>query len=76
MAAWVALAGTSDLPIAEGPAKAALADGAEARGVPLPYKKLTADEEGPWAGALVGAGRPRPPRRSVPPTPLHRRPDP
>ena len=56
MAAWAALAGTSDLPIAEGPARTALDGVAEARGVALPYKKLTADEEAHWAGELAGAG--------------------
>lgn len=56
MPAWVALAGTNDLPIAEAPARAALNGGAEARGVALPYKKLTADEEAHWAGELAGAG--------------------
>lgn len=55
MAAWVALAGTSELPIAEAPARAALEGVAEARVVALPYKKLTAEEEAHWAGELQGA---------------------
>lgn len=56
MSAWVALAGTEDLPIADGPARAALDGAAEARVVALPYKKLTPDEEAHWAGELSGAG--------------------
>lgn len=55
MAGWVALAGTDDLPIAEGPARAALDGAGEARGVALPYKTLTAAEEARWAGELAGA---------------------
>ena len=55
MAGWVALAGTSELPIAEAPARAALEGVAEARVVALPYKKLTAEEEAHWAGELQGA---------------------
>ncbi len=56
MARWVALCGTPDLPIADGPARRALDGTAEARLVALPYKKLTAAEETEWAGALQGAG--------------------
>lgn len=52
---WVALAGTHELPIAEGPAIAALEGVAEARIIPLPYKKLTSEEEAHWARELTGA---------------------
>ena len=53
--AWVALAATTELPIAEAPARAALAGTAEARTVALPYRKLSDREEAHWAGALAGA---------------------
>ncbi len=55
MAGWVALCGTPDLPIASGPAIAALDGAAEAKTVALPYKKLDAGEEAHWAAALAGA---------------------
>lgn len=54
-APWVAWLGTEDLPIATGPAEAALGGAAPARVVPVPYKKLSADEEAHWAGELAGA---------------------
>jgi D-3-phosphoglycerate dehydrogenase len=54
MVGWVALCGTEDLPIAEAPAKLALAGIAEARTVALPYKKLSEAEEAHWAAELAG----------------------
>lgn len=55
MSGWVALLGTDDLPIADVPAISALDGAAEAKIVPLPYKKLSAAEEAQWANALAGA---------------------
>lgn len=55
MTGWVALAGTEELPIAEGPAREALGGVAEAKVVALPYKKLDAGEEAHWATELAGA---------------------
>jgi D-3-phosphoglycerate dehydrogenase len=55
MANWIALAGTQELPIAEELAVAALEGIANTRTVPLPYKKLTPEEEAHWAKELAGA---------------------
>lgn len=53
---WIALAATDQLPILEDPVTLAAGDTYEVRGVALPYKPLSADEEAHWAGQLEGAG--------------------
>jgi len=53
---WIALAATEQLPILEDPVLKAAGDAFEVRGVALPYKPLSAEEEAHWAGALEGAG--------------------
>ena len=53
---WIALAATAELPIVEAPVIEAAGDGFEVRGVALPYKPLSGDEEAHWAGQLQGAG--------------------
>jgi D-3-phosphoglycerate dehydrogenase len=52
---WIALAATEQLPILEDPVLKAAGDAFEVRGVALPYKLLSAEEEAHWAGALEGA---------------------
>jgi D-3-phosphoglycerate dehydrogenase len=52
---WVALAETSELPIAGAPVTAALGDIAAVRSVALPYKPLTLAEEEAFAAELQGA---------------------
>lgn len=52
---WVALAATTELPIKTAPVDAAMNGVAEVRGVALPYKNLSQDEEIHWAGQLAGA---------------------
>lgn len=53
---WIALAANEQLPILEDPVLKAAGDAFEVRGVALPYKPLSAEEEAHWAGALEGAG--------------------
>jgi len=53
---WIALAANEQLPILEDPVLKAAGDAFEVRGVALPYKPLSAEEEAHWAGALQGAG--------------------
>jgi len=53
---WIALAATDQLPILEEPVRRAAGDSFEVRGVALPYKPLSPDEETHWAGMLQGAG--------------------
>ncbi|MBT5265825.1 MAG: hydroxyacid dehydrogenase [Rhodospirillaceae bacterium] len=52
---WVALAATSDLPIAEAPVLAAMQGVAPVRTVALPYKPLDDAEQVEYAGQLAGA---------------------
>jgi D-3-phosphoglycerate dehydrogenase / 2-oxoglutarate reductase len=53
---WIALAGTADLPILEQPVIDAATGTFEVRGVALPYKPLSGDEEAHWAEQFKGAG--------------------
>ncbi len=53
---WIALAATAELPILEEPVLNAAGQDFEVRGVALPYKPLSAEEEKHWAGEFQGAG--------------------
>ena len=55
-APWVALAATEELPIVEGPVRAALKGVAAVRTIALPYKPLDDDELAHYAALLQGAG--------------------
>ncbi|MBT6273606.1 MAG: hypothetical protein HOI95_05670 [Chromatiales bacterium] len=53
---WIALAGTPDLPIVEGPVREAAQGVASVHVVPVPYKPLSPTEEEQVVGMLRGAG--------------------
>jgi D-3-phosphoglycerate dehydrogenase / 2-oxoglutarate reductase len=53
---WIALAATTELPIVEAPVTEAAGDAFKVRGVALPYKPLSGEEEAHWAAQLQGAG--------------------